>query len=325
MNKIIFPVIVSFLLVTSLVNKSYAQELRGYEIWFERITDTEYDFYFDIYLYSETPIDKPFLKLDCTGPVKDTAYLQSQVELDDDISLLSYKASHKVPDINIIFYITVEDFFSLPPNIVNYQSNRDTFFIFKDFFIINPTFSQISNSPYFSINQTTTSIQQGTWLHAPQAEDPEGDLIAYELFDFNVWSNNYWSIDYDFPADSSHFFIDSMSGVLTWDQINAPGFYLIGIKVIESINPTGNYLSEIYRIMFVEIKEEDIITATVDLDEKSKFDFFPNPTADNITINLQGNLTKEKSTLTLTNLLGQSLQRIQLPHFDGVFTYDLEV
>ncbi len=325
MKKIITLYLVGLFLCLSSSIK--AQEFRGGEIWFERLGSTEYNFYFNIYLYSEDSINAPFLPLIYLGQVNDTAYLESQTYLGNSISLLKYQSNYHVPGTGSSFLVEVNNPFTVP-NLVNYESNLDSFYLFKVFHITSPTTSGINSSPYFLNQQTNFSLIQGLWIHNPQAEDIEGNYLDFEFLNFEDWSNSFWEIDYEFPNAVNELSVDSISGTIKWDGILDSGFYLLGLKVTERLTPSNGYLSEIYRIMIVEITENDIISPIINLIEDYDIQVSPNPVQNilNLTIENEGKVN-HNSTATFTNLLGQVIHQENIPSFDNKWEkqFDLSV
>jgi len=312
MKKLV--VIYLVILFSCLSSNLKAQEFRGGEIWFERLGTTEYDFYFDIYLYSTDSIIAPTLPIIYMELINDTASLELTEKLDHDITLLRYKSNYHVPGVGMSFLVRTSDPFILP-ELLNYQSNNDSFYLYRSFYIPNPIISLFNNSPYYSNFQTNQVINNGVWFHDPQVIDDEENQLSLELIDFNSWSNSSWEIDYSFPEAANSFSIDSLTGLIIWDGVLNDGFYMIGIKVTET-SPVSGYLSEIYRIMIVEITEDDIISPIINLNEYNDIQIFPNPVQNILGLTIEGEWSKNNSTAIFTNLLGQVVHQEAIPSFD---------
>ncbi|MEM6966691.1 MAG: T9SS type A sorting domain-containing protein [Bacteroidota bacterium] len=210
------------------------------------------------------------------------------------------------------YVIQVRDSFWIG-DIVNASNSAEEYLLFSDTIrIVDDLAFGTNSSPIYFFSPFVTMVDSNGVVTHETGGAWDVDLVEVELG--HIPMEGYY-----IPEGVSTSF-----NLFTWDKPTQPGRYLFSFEATDYRQFTVEMSTTTY-MMVIEVDSSMIVSNQDIWKQNFNWDIFPNPTSSNVTINLQGNLTKEKSTLTLTNLLGQSLQRIQLPHFDGVFTYDLEV
>jgi hypothetical protein len=300
----------SILLLISFLffQESQAQEIRGADMDFARLSNFHYRINISLYFLSEQEVDRPFLRISFGDGIQDTVWLNTQQNIAQNVWKLNYQMEHVYPSFGN-FNVAILD--SIPlPEIKNYDYQEGDLFRFSGFLLIH--FSQVSTNepPVFLNLQTETYFEEGKWHHQVEVDNPDGDKIRCFFNDFNDLPIGPY-LDLNLPQSSDTFLVNDNTCELTWDKPIEPGKYLIPVFVQDYLQTGPNNflaLARCHRVMIVDVKEEDIISSTVSLPSSNNFHFSisPNPVIDILNINFE-RLPKTTTSIRLYNLLGQEL------------------
>lgn len=166
-------------------------------------------------------------------------------------------------------------------------SNSD-FIISREYTVVNPQFSNIGNSPTFmnSFNFIETE-NQNILVFSPQVFDSEGDSITIELItpigDSTV-QNNYLFPDEVTPSSGNIFSINNLNQVI-WESPQEVGEYHFAYELKEYRN--GQELSKGNGVSMIMVKE---MTSSQKELENNGIKIFPNPVANEITIEIENEI-----------------------------------
>ncbi len=141
------------------------------------------------------------------------------------------------------------------------EPGNQTFFVETQLEVPNPLLG-VNNSPILLNEPLDEACIDKIWTHNPGGFDPDGDSLVYTLLPslqyepdkgitFPAITNNY-----RFPDDpnfgNSTFFIDSRTGLITWDAPSQIGVYNFAFKVEEYRR--GRLIGSVIRDMVIFVK-----------------------------------------------------------------------
>jgi gliding motility-associated-like protein len=152
----------------------------------------------------------------------------SKFNLGNDISKNIYIAYHTYPG-NGSYVIHFED-----PNrnegVVNIPSSVDVPFYVESLLIIDP-YRFPNNSPVLTYPPIDRGCVGRTFIHNPNAYDPDGDSLSYELITCSG-AGGLPIPGYLFPVASLSFTLDPVTGDLVWDTPVSPGEYNVAFRIV---------------------------------------------------------------------------------------------
>ena len=178
--------------------------------------------------------------------------------LPDDLQINYYKATHTYPGratYNISFTDpnrTANIVNMGPPNSVRIPLHLKTSFSF-----LNAQFQGENSSVKLLQPPVDFACVGQRFVHNPNAFDPEGDSLAYELVvpfsGIDTEVPNYFFPDQISPGLNNNLSLDSHTGTLIWDAPQRAGEYNVTIKIYEYRN--GVLLNVVIRDMQILVRE----------------------------------------------------------------------
>jgi gliding motility-associated-like protein len=165
-----------------------------------------------------------------------TAARSVEIILQNDTKFNQYVAVHTYPG-NGIYYISMVD-----PNrnggILNVNfpfSDQVQFFLQTEVRFLNLQFQGPNSSPVLLQPPVDIGCVGKIFQHTPNAYDPDGDSLAYELASplqsINSPVPNYVFVDQVVPGPNNTYTFDPVTGLFTWTFPQQAGEYNIGILV----------------------------------------------------------------------------------------------
>ncbi|MCO6463181.1 MAG: gliding motility-associated C-terminal domain-containing protein [Saprospiraceae bacterium] len=178
----------------------------------------------------------------------------------NDIKINYYIASHTYPGV-ATYTISFID----PNRIggilnVNYPNSIDIpFFLSTTFTLLDPQFQGYNNSAILLQPPIDIGCVNKVFIHNPNAYDPDGDSLAFELAvplqDINTPVPGYKYPDQVGVSSGNDISINSRTGEVIWDSPKLQGEYNIAIRIKEYRN--GRLINVILRDMQILIKACD--------------------------------------------------------------------
>jgi len=294
-----------------------AQEFRGGDIRFERLSPNQCSVYVDIYYKADTSYQGHSIPLETVPAyIQRLDWVEKRVHTKGLISF-HYEAESFLSAGESFVYFKVDTFFVVE-DVVNHPTG--TLNIKLDNFVRNSSIVSITNNYITNFENTQDSYyidQEGILHYDLRAEDQEGNTVVF-AFDPYILLSSY----YELPEASNSINITPSTGALTWDKPLQPGKYFFPFYLEEQL-PSGFPLDWKTRYQIIEITEEDIITNTQQEELSEGFDLFPNPTADQLNIQLP--ILSTPADLTIQTLQGQILYRESLQLNPALQTHEIQV
>lgn len=177
--------------------------------------------------------------------------------LPNDIKLNYYIAEHTYPG-RASYTITFRDL-NRVGNIlnVNYPNSIDVpLALSTSFTLLDPQFQGVNNSVQLLQPPIDFACLGERFIHNPNAYDPDGDSLAYEmtmpLEDFNVVVPNYLFPNQILPGPGNQIYLNPTTGDFVWDSPPQAGEYNIAIKIKEYRN--GVLINTVIRDMQILVR-----------------------------------------------------------------------
>ncbi len=179
---------------------------------------------------SSIQADRPSLDSVYWGDGTQSSFVRQQkIDLGNDISKNIYINTHTYAG-NGSFKIYFVD-----PNrnegVVNIPSSVDVPFSVESLLIVDP-YRCPNNSPVLTYPPIDRGCVGRTFIHNPNAYDPDGDSLSYELTVCRGLNADPIP-GYSFPVASTSFSLDPITGDLTWETPIAPGEYNVAFRIIQ--------------------------------------------------------------------------------------------
>ena len=231
MKKIILSIFI-FLFLLPVV---FATHNRAGEITYTYVSGLTYQIHIVTYTYTLSPADRPTLDIDwgdgTTGTI-DRMTITQIGDVSDHIQRNDYDGPTGVHTYagQGSYIISLED-----PNrnagIINMINSVDIPFYIETLLVINP-FLGPNSSPELLNPPIDNACVYEPFIHNPAAHDPDGDSLAYHL----VICKGGGGLDipsYTYPAASSSFSLNSITGDLVWDSPVTLGEYNVAFVIEE--------------------------------------------------------------------------------------------
>ena len=248
MRKIIF---LMYLMLICFAG--YATHNRAGEITFEHIGESGNTYKITIitYTYTLSPADRRELEVDWGDGTTSIAPRVDSLNLPDFYRWNKYEKIHDFPGPGS-YDILVQD-----PNrnfgIGNIPNSVNIVFAIKTRLIINPL-EGYNNSPNLLYPPIDKAALHQKFIHNPQAVDPDGDKLTYELTTC-LGMDGVPIADYSIPPHDVAFYVDAITGDLVWDSPTQLGKYNVAMKIKEWRN--GVLIGTIIRDMQIEVYDSD--------------------------------------------------------------------
>lgn len=230
----------------------------------------------------------------CAPPAKDG------VSLNPFIKRNEYVTQHTYPgpgNYNLCF-----DQLGRVPGTVNIPNAVNSPFSLLASLVIS-TFLGPNSSPIFSNPAVAYGCLNGSFTYNPLANDPDGDSLSYSLLPCGI------NPGYTFPGNSTDFFIDPVSGQLTWNNLpSSAGNWNVVIKVDEwRKDSDGNYqkIGFVYRETEINLSS---CTGVSEFEKENSVSVFPDPASTRANIRFSGD--QVPLTVQLVDVTGNLLETL---------------
>lgn len=156
--------------------------------------------------------------------------------LENDTKVNKYVSRHIYPSIGH-YIISMQD-----PNrnggIQNIAGSVNVpFFLQTSLTLFNQQFQGLNSSPVLLQPPIDVGCVGETFIHSPNAYEPDGDSLAYELIvplqDVNLEVPNYLFPEDIAPSSANNFFFDNQTGEIRWEAPPIQGEFNIAFRIIE--------------------------------------------------------------------------------------------
>lgn len=189
------------------------------------------------------------------------------ISLSPDIQQNEYEFEHTYPGTNATgrpYPLSMSDP-NRNANILNVNggaSDAVEFYLETEVYLWPVSVFGYNSSPILLEPPIDFGVVGQVFQHAPNAYDPDGDSIAYELVTplmsssgLGVTVPGYLYVDQLFPSANNNATLDPQTGVFTWDAPQQVGLYNIAILIKQYRN--GLYLGGIIRDIQIDITDAD--------------------------------------------------------------------
>ncbi|HNQ13602.1 MAG TPA: gliding motility-associated C-terminal domain-containing protein [Bacteroidia bacterium] len=216
-------------LLLSLNFQAYATHNRAGEITVSQIGTLSFEATITTYVKTSSQIPRPVLGLNWGDGTLDSIPQISSVSVAADITKNVYKGTHTYSGFSS-FTLSFED-----PNrnggVINIPNSVNVPFYVETKITVSP-FVGANSSPILLQAPIDNALVNQLFIHNPNAFDPDGDSLSYELIFCRGEQGNFIP-GYTYPNASSSFSLDSISGDLIWDTPIACGEYNVAFLVKE--------------------------------------------------------------------------------------------
>jgi len=274
--KHVLVIIIVFLGLSSSVSASH---FRAGEITYVQLSERTFEVtvttytLFDVGLPDDVgsnAADNPFVMVTWgdNSPVEDVNRTVLE-QVSPTIRRNEYTATHTYPvGAGASYRISIAEANRID-GIVNINEGNSLFQMFYLETVINiqdPVFLGLNSSPILLQPPLDNGFIDARFIHNPNAFDPDGDSLAYELIvpqvDIGQEVERYRSPDLVNPGPNNVVTFDELTGDFIWDTPQQVGIYNIAILVREFRN--GALISEIVRDIQFTIENGDINPPTVE-------------------------------------------------------------
>ena len=214
----------------------WATHNRAGEITYQKIGTYEYKVRIVTYTKTSSPADRPELEFWWGDGTRDTIpRLGIDFNVGPDIQRNIYEDTHVYPgNGNYIMYFLDEN---RNAAVVNIPGSVNIPFYVQTQLVISPAF-QVNSSPQLLQPPIDDGAVGIVFIHNPNAYDPDGDSLSYELTECRGFGGNPIP-NYFYPPASTSFTLDAVTGDLVWDEPLAVGEYNVAIIIREWRNIPG--------------------------------------------------------------------------------------
>jgi hypothetical protein len=161
------------------------------------------------------------------------------------------------------------------------------------------------------------------YYHFPNAFDPDGDSLAYELIIPLMGDGeeipNYAFPDQINPGPMNQFYIDSSNGLITWDSPQQTGLYTYALKV--SSYRDGVLQDVIIRDIQITVYEDEQLAPTITLSENNTEDIIDVAIGDTVMVTATATENFNNINGVLSLNITASCALLEDNYFDEVATY----
>ena len=209
---------------------------RAGEITYRKIANLLYEVKIVTYTKTSSPADRPELEFWWGDGSRDTIPRQSiDFNVGPDIQRNIYVGVHTYPGNGSYTMYFLDE--NRNADIVNMPGSVNLPFYVETKLVISPVITT-NNSP----NLLQAPIDNGAvgqiFLHNPNAFDPDGDSLSYELVPCKGTSGQPIPT-FSYPAANVSFTLDAVTGDLIWDSLQTIGEYNVAMIIREWRNIPG--------------------------------------------------------------------------------------
>ncbi len=249
-------------------NRAEATHNRAGEITYERIGTYKYRVKIVTYTKSSSPADRPELEFWWGDGTRDTLPRANiNFNVGPDIQRNIYFGEHIYPgNGSYVMYFLDEN---RNANVVNIPGSVNIPFYVQTQLIISPVF-QTNSSPQLLQPPIDDGAVNRLFIHNPNAYDPDGDSLSYELVQCKGFGGNPIPTFF-YPPASNSFTLDAYTGDLIWDTPLQQGEFNVAMIIREWRNIPGigllniGYVTRDMQItIYPPINDPPIISAIAD-------------------------------------------------------------
>lgn len=205
---------------------------------------------------SSTQADRPELDMSWGDGTKELVQRTTFRDLPNDIRFNTYVKDHTYP--SVANYVVSMADANRNENVLNIRRSIDeVFFIQTQVKFLNQQFQGPNNSPILLQPPIDVGFVGQIFTHTPNAYDPDGDSIAYELTSslraVNTPANGWVQVNFIAPGPNNVITLNPITGMITWNAPQQKGEYNIAI-LVKSYRK-GLYLGAILRDMQIRIED----------------------------------------------------------------------
>jgi gliding motility-associated-like protein len=243
MRKVLF-ILLAFFLQTHV---AWGTHNRAGEITFNQVSLLTYRVQIVTYTKTSSPADRPMLEINWGDGTSDSLPRISKITVGPDISRNYYEGVHTYPGPSV-YTVYFED-----PNrnggVVNIPGSVNIPFYVESQIVINPVLGY-NNSPVLLQPPIDNGAVGKIFIHNPNAYDPDGDSLSYELIKCKG-TNGLDIPGYFYPAASTSFTLDPVTGDLIWNTPTLQGEFNVAFLIREWRN--GVNIGYVERDMQIDI------------------------------------------------------------------------
>lgn len=243
--------------------ESKATHNRAGEITVSQIGTLTFEATITTYVKTSSQIPRPYLGLSWGDGTLDSIPQISSVSVGTDITKNVYKGTHTYSGFSS-FTLSFED-----PNrnggVINIPNSVNVPFYVETKITVSP-FVGSNSSPVLLQAPIDNALVNQLFIHNPNAFDPDGDSLSYELIFCRGDQGNFIP-GYAYPSASTSFTLDSITGDLIWDTPITCGEYNVAFLVKEWRN--GINIGFVTRDMQIDVicngtNNPPVIVSTID-------------------------------------------------------------
>ncbi len=144
---------------------------------------------------------------------------------------------------------------------VNFPNSSDIQFYIETELHLSEDPEMQNNSPQLLMPPIDVAIVGQTFMHNPNAFDPDGDSLSYELItplqDHDESVRNYRPVTEIMPGPENQISIDAVTGTIVWDAPQQAGVYNIAMRIISYRN--GAVIDQVIRDMQVIVEDRGFV------------------------------------------------------------------
>jgi gliding motility-associated-like protein len=219
-----------------LSSSLFATHNRAGEITYRKISNLFYEVKIVTYTKSSSPADRPELEFFWGDGTSDTIPRQSITpNVGPDIQKNIYVGTHTYPGSGSYTMYFLDE--NRNSDVVNMPGSVNIAFYVETKLVISPAIANNSSPSLLQPPIDNGAVGQ-IFLHNPNAFDPDGDSLSYELVKCKGLGGQVIPT-FSYPAANNSFTLDSITGDLIWDSPLTIGEYNVAMIIREWRNLPG--------------------------------------------------------------------------------------
>lgn len=252
-NGIKIGYVLLFLFLSGTGTSLYATHQKAAEIIVQYVSGYTYRAKLYTYTFTQSPADRPEIEIQWGDGTSSILQRTGEAEIGNDTKLNYYEGLHTYAGPGV-YVLSMED-----PNrnsgVVNVPNSVMTPMFVSTTLTISPWLGAGNNSPVATRPPVADNACLGqTYVHNPDAYDPDGDIITYKLVPCRGEGGDEVPA-YTYPYATDTFYMDAYSGNLVWDAPAAQGEYNVSFLMEEWRNAMK--IGEVTRDMQIIVRACD--------------------------------------------------------------------